>query len=157
MYIVLLGNVEGKILWRRGCRWENNIKRGRRNRMCGLSSYGSGYEPIAGCSEQVLTTSCHRDSELLPQRMTVTCHTRLLNRKDGCVKLSDITWQLDTSLCSVHSTVHDQLDYRNVCTPWVPKTPPPPRDDHKARPMGLQFNGHVTHIKESSAVHCYRG
>ena len=25
--------------------------------VCGLSSCGSGYEPIAGCSEQVLTTS----------------------------------------------------------------------------------------------------
>ena len=34
MFIVLLGNVEGKILWRRGCRWGDNIKKGGRNRMC---------------------------------------------------------------------------------------------------------------------------
>jgi len=59
--------------------------------VCELSSCGSGYEPIAGCSEQVLTTSCYRDSELRPLRMTVTCHTGLLNTEDGCIKLTDIT------------------------------------------------------------------
>jgi len=58
--------------------------------VCGLSSCGSGYEPIAGCSEQVLTTSCYRDSELRPQRITVTCHAGL-HTEDGCTKLADIT------------------------------------------------------------------
>jgi hypothetical protein len=58
--------------------------------VCELSSYGSGYEPIAGCYEQVLTTSCYRDSELRPLRITVTCHAGL-NTEDGCIKLADIT------------------------------------------------------------------
>jgi hypothetical protein len=58
--------------------------------VCGLSSCGSGYEPIAGCSEQVLTTSCYRASELRSLRITVTCHAGL-DTEDGCIKLADIT------------------------------------------------------------------
>lgn len=36
-------------------------------------------------------------------------------------KLNETSQELDTSLDSVHSISHDQLDYRKLCACWVPK------------------------------------
>ena len=56
-----------------------------------------------------------RDNKLASCVVQMTaCRTNALVREDRHIKVTDITQELGTAWCGLHSVVHDHLDYRKL-------------------------------------------
>lgn len=69
---------------------------------------------------QLLTRSTNLYAKACPQWITM-CYADTLIRADKHIKLTHPAKGLDTVLGNAQSSIHDQLDYRKVCTYWGAK------------------------------------